>query len=617
MDPTLFVDLKLANDAEANRIAGRINQLQAIIDGGYRPLTPDETKELALLFVLSVQPVVDPRFFAVQRLFQAENVGVTIDSPEGGILTVGYTKGAGPSVSGGGSGASSTNVGTHPGGNSSKRPPADPYLVLFVELYGLLEADQVAVPAVMVQPAPPMPPANADKAAWRALIGPIQKANYTISPDPADPNFGSFTTNFYGALGEAKGSLELVAIVFPILLAAGGSETGSSMKAIELAQVARILVQRGIRTDQRNQYERLVNEALDTIQNVGQDQLPSDIGIDLPDLSTVEDNAIVEANIVGLQPIYFAAMFEEMKAFQVVDKLVELFQNGILPIGRGDGAAGNYLYKYWKEAPNRISEAERRNFYARAFGIPGGDDAGMPNREFNDLWLRFISAVSSYIRQNQLDNLLRANIPGAVTQQQVRKSGRDLAQNLSLHGYGMTYFAATDLQKQIRDVITLLSDKAIKSAYGARDMWQVIDQVTALELGGAGNSVRYRTMATAGAIVMAWLAKRSKRLSDSSFDAILDINVIRYPGPPNSGQKPTSDPTDADLVNACEQWLAVTGTEETQVEQFAQPRISPTMTSKPIQVPAVARDVLESAGVSLGLSNGRGYTNGDLHVQRR
>jgi hypothetical protein len=241
----------------------------------------------------------------------------------------------------------------------------------------------------------------------------------------------------------------------------------------------------------------------------------------------------------------------------------------------------------------------------------------MPNREFNDLWIRFISAVSSYIRQNQLDNLLRANIPGAVTQQQVRKSGRDLAQNLSLHGYGMTYFAATDLQKQIKDVITLLSDQAIRSAYGARDMWQVIDQVTALELGGTANTVRYRTMATAGAIVMAWLAKRAKRLSDSSFDAILDINVIRYPVPPASGQKPTSDPTDADLVNACEQWLAVTGTEEAQVEQFAQPKLAPSMTSKPIQVPQVARDVLESAGVSLGLSAGRGYTNGNLHAARR
>jgi len=300
-------------------------------------------------------------------------------------------------------------------------------------------------------------------------------------------------------------------------------------------------------------------------------------------------------------------MFEQLKVFQVVDKLVELFQNGILPIKLGN--AGNFLYRYWKDTPNRISEAERRNFYARAFGIPGGDDAGMPNREFNDLWIRFVSAVSSYIRQNQLDNLLKANIPGAVTQQQVRKSGRDLAANLSLYGYGMTYFAATDLQKQLKDVIDLLSDPEIRQAYGARDPWQVIDQVAQLELGGAVNSTRYRTMATTGVIIMAWLAKRAKRLSDSSFDDILDLTVIRYPVPAASGKKPSVDPTDADLVNACQQWLAVTGTEENQVEQYAQPRLSPSMTSKPIQIPAVARDVLESAGVSLpmGMGTGNGY----------
>ena len=44
-------------------------------------------------------------------------------------------------------------------------------------------------------------------------------------------------------------------------------------------------------------------------------------------------------------------------------------------------------------------------------------------------------------------------------------------------------------------------------AYGARDMWQVIDQVATLELGGARNSARYRTLATCGAIITTWLAK--------------------------------------------------------------------------------------------------------------
>jgi len=181
--------------------------------------------------------------------------------------------------------------------------------------------------------------------------------------------------------------------------------------------------------------------------------------------------------------------------------------------------------------------------------------------------------------------------------------------NLSLHGYGMAYFVATDLQKQIKDVIKLLSDPDIKNAYGARDMWQVIDQVAALELGGAKNSVRYRTMAATGTIIMAWLAKNSRELSNSAFGPIIDMEEIRNPSPRPAGSKPTTDPTDFDLVNACDQWLAVTGTQDSDVESYAQPKEAPNMTSKPIQIPDIARETLESIGVpAMSYSgNGRKY----------
>jgi hypothetical protein len=624
MHKTLFVDLRDANDAERRRIQGRIGELKAAQE--QRPLTSDENKELALLLILNDQPLVDPLFFAIKYLF-GTNLGIQIPNPVGSIFDVAPAAAgpAAPAPAAHGAGAPAP-AGVAPAAAARAAAPAapapaapprplaapvgagaaayqpNPDVELFAEVYGLMETDQVTPPAVTVIPPPPLEPPAVP------AVGVV----YTVGTDLTDLNLAPFTKAFFAAVGEAKATPDLLKIVFPILRNAGTDPNdpnpNPNIKAYELAQVIRLLVQRGIDTNQPNQYVRLVNEALDTIQNVGQDQQPSSIVIDLPDLNAVTDATIQPTNIRGLQPVYFAAMFEQMKVFQVVDKLVELFQNGILPINLGN--AGNFLYKYWKDTPNRISEAERRNFYARAFGIPGGDDAGMPNREFNDLWLRFVSAVSSYIRQNQLDNLLKANIPGAVTQQQVRKAGRDLAANLSLYGYGMTYFAATDLQKQIKDVITLLSDPDIRQAYGARDPWQVIDQVAMLELGGAVNSVRYRTMATAGVIIMAWLAKRAKRLSDSSFDAILDLTAIRYPVPAASGKKPTSDPTDADLVNACEQWLAVTGTEENQVEQYAQPRVSPSTTSKPIQIPAVARDVLESAGVSLPMGMGMGMGNG-------
>lgn len=295
---------------------------------------------------------------------------------------------------------------------------------------------------------------------------------------------------------------------------------------------------------------------------------PIDIPIDLPDLEGEGSTEIVADNIRALEPAYFSAMLEELKVFQVVDKLVELFQNGVLPIGRGE--AGNNLVRYSQEAANRVSEAERRSFYARTLGFVGGDDGGNPNREFSDLWMRFVSVVSSFVRQSNADDLLSANIPGAITQQQVTKAGHDLAANLSLHGFGVAAYLAIELDKQIKDMIKVLSDPEIKNSYGARDMWQVVDKVATLELGGAENSVRYRTMASSGATVFRWLAKKAGTLSCNSPGPILDLEEIRNPPTRAAGKDVSNEPSDFAFAYACEEWLAVGGTPDDPLQNPAQ-----------------------------------------------
>jgi hypothetical protein len=332
---------------------------------------------------------------------------------------------------------------------------------------------------------------------------------------------------------------------------------------------------------------------------------PSSLDIDLPDLDAGVDVEIVVANLHAMQAMYFSAMLEEIKLFQVADKLVEQFHQGVLPLGRGN--AGNLLFRYWKASNDRFTEVERNNLYARAFGLPGGDPMlGSANREFNSLWLRFVSAVSSFTRQVNVDDLLRAQIPAAVSQEQVRKSGRDLAATLSLYGYGVAYFAATDLQQQINDILEILRDEEIQKAYGARDEWQVVDQVAALELGGIRMStVRGRTMAKAGAVIIRWLAKKSQELGAVGGRSLLDESLIRDPNGQGT-DKPMKDPNDKDLVIACEQWIAVTGTPDVQVEEYSQPIETPAVTSRPIQIPQAARDLLESVGVGMPMSAGNG-----------
>lgn len=322
----------------------------------------------------------------------------------------------------------------------------------------------------------------------------------------------------------------------------------------------------------------------------------SSMEIILPDLDDATDVEIQVENLKAAQAIYFAYMLEEMRLPQVVEKIVDLFRSGLLPLGRG--AAGDYLYNYYKKAADRITEVERRDLYMHLFGAPGGNPSGSePNRDFNELWLRFVSAVSSFGRQITVDRLLRTNIPVSVSQEQVRKSGRDLAANLSVHGYGIAYFAATEMQAMIREYLEKLSDPEIKSAFGARDIWQVVDQVNSNYLGGTRNTHRYRTQARSGAVIIRWLANQHERLS-GRFGEVIAVAALTNPQQRGS-DKPTLAPTDWDLVQACEQWLAVGGVQDASIEQYAQATESPVITSKPIEMPQMARDVLDQMNVSL------------------
>jgi hypothetical protein len=100
--------------------------------------------------------------------------------------------------------------------------------------------------------------------------------------------------------------------------------------------------------------------------------------------------------------------------------------------------------------------------------------------------------------------------------------------------------------------------------------------------------------------VIRWLANHVQALTSVAtpvlmVDQIVSPQLFRV----ESNRKATTDPTDWDLVNACEQWLAVGGVQEQSVEQYAQPIESPITSARPIGMPQFARDALDTAGISL------------------
>jgi hypothetical protein len=244
-----------------------------------------------------------------------------------------------------------------------------------------------------------------------------------------------------------------------------------------------------------------------------------------------------------VQAVYFAWQLEEMRAFEVLERVAQLFQQGLLPLGAGKASARLHRYLHAKD---QLSAQERRQFYARVLGVPGGEaQDAETNREFQTLWLRFVSAVASFTRQQAVDSLLRNAA--------VRSAARALAANASAYGAGTAYFAAKEMAAQIKVLMQLLRDAEIRKAYSARDMWQVIEQVARNELGGAVNLTCHRTLAKAGSTVLQWLAVHANALQHAT------------------ATEAHASPSNADLIKAVERWLAASGVQDDAIQNNAQP----------------------------------------------
>ena len=572
-----FIDIAAREKAAQQSVEFQIEDLESKRDKNY-DLSDADKLELERLTQLRDLPAnyFDPLFLCTRSELMSDESGlqtITIEHTEDGRLTF-------PTLGN----KATTNIAT-----------ARTALIL-----GLLQLNKA-----------PLPPLKVD---GNAAVG-----------DDTHPNMPLFKEALFQAIGRAAGHLDLAKKALELLAGAvslGGGNSANrrediGISSLEYAEVFTGLIGQGITATDPN-LKRRVEESLDTVQEVGQAPPMHEVEINLPDLETTTEFDVRPDHCKLFGSFIFASAFEELRAFHVVDTLVDMSQRGTIPLIKGP--AGTQLYNYWREAPNRMSESERQTFYAMTLGLPTGQPGVAVNTDFQDLWLRFVSSVSTLVRESRVDQLLRSAVPAALNQQQVKKAARDLAVNMSAHGYGMIFYAAADLQKQINEIIKLLSDTELCAALGASNMWALIDLIAQTQLGGARNSSKYRMLATSGAIITSWMAKNIDRLRDPTLPMI-DINTVQNPPSRLPGQTAVSAPTDYDLVNACEMWLADSAMVEDRVEQMSQPRESPQAPSRPIPIPSVARDLLESAGLSAGMSGGmglgmgvgagrNGYTNG-------
>ncbi|WP_299693084.1 hypothetical protein [uncultured Tateyamaria sp.] len=293
--------------------------------------------------------------------------------------------------------------------------------------------------------------------------------------------------------------------------------------------------------------------------------------LDLPPLSGggMEDQQIVPDNIRAMSAIYVVYQCEQMMLFPVVDRIVELFMAGLLPMS-GDNLARKLDDYYW-DKDDRVSPNGRAAQYTRALNAGGGNVGRdvTANVEFNELLERVIFSTSEYNRQQTVSEMFetRGRRAKATTGEQVRKAVRDLAANCTLYGYAGTQFAAERMGTQLKRAMEILSLPRIKQVYGVNSMWQVIERVAQSEFGTTVNIVKHRTLAEEVRTILDIVARRSTIWSLSSGNKLFAEH-----------EDDTADLSYADsmrMFQASQYYLAVNGVQDDHVAKMSQPADTP------------------------------------------
>ena len=204
--------------------------------------------------------------------------------------------------------------------------------------------------------------------------------------------------------------------------------------------------------------------------------------------------------------------------------------------------------------------------------------------------MRFVSALVRYDNTLQVSQVVNMNTKDRLgTSEQVRKSAQDLAANASLYGWGFTVFAARKLSRQIDVVFDVLAEETLQRSYGVTGPWQLIERVSAVELGSTPAIVQHRTRAQAIKDLLDTLAVYSTELSRSggvtrflpNLTDLLGGSVISSStGVTTTGSTVSIEDYER-LVTAANNLIAVGGVTDDELARLSAPIASPARGSIP------------------------------------
>ena len=236
--------------------------------------------------------------------------------------------------------------------------------------------------------------------------------------------------------------------------------------------------------------------------------------IDLPEASpgAPEDRALIQSAAT----LYFVSQLELAGVISSAELLCGLAMSGGIQVDLG--AASNLIAQFWEGRNHRFHEKERQAFFAHLFG----SDEEAVNSDFEGL---MISLCESLYKLD--DRGFDENYGSPEAQMRARTAARNVANNLSRKGGGMTLFAAREILATVQEAINILKQPPVQHAFGVNRLWDVVDSISKRYGHGSIDVQNYVRRGKSGLVVLSWIADSFETLEQTRSPLVtLDHPVI-------------------------------------------------------------------------------------------
>jgi hypothetical protein len=252
---------------------------------------------------------------------------------------------------------------------------------------------------------------------------------------------------------------------------------------------------------------KMQGDAGDPIKNVYSDVQVDNFDFEVDYFDTVEQQTIDRQNIKAAAVLFYNKILaDDLGVLRVADAVIMAWTQGRLDIPQGETATK--LYRYYKLRKERTTPEERAMFYKVVFNNGNAEvlENSVVNTEFGELWSTLMKETVKYIQKYET----KENASEYVSKIGVYNSIKNLQYNLSVFMSGMVKSLLPEMYAQLTNAFDILKRPEVVQQLGQgyhRNMWKVIEKVSAEAFGYVPNVSALRTIAVKGHSIFRTIAE--------------------------------------------------------------------------------------------------------------